>query len=118
MDVKVGLRVALSAVAAGFNFDEYMAPFWDSNTMYNESVLMVSTNGQPAEASLLFIPIKILSVKNAALNVTYVENVDWKFENGKLKLLPGSSAPYLTNAQLYPTTSESNTQPKIDGGYI
>lgn len=94
---------------------EAMQPFWDSKTMLNESVLMVSRNGQAPEAQLLFKPKKILSVKNSGLDITYQEGKDWKFENGKLILLPGSKAIFMSDKQLYP---DSARFPKLGGGYI
>jgi len=49
--------------------------------MYNESVLMVSNNGAAPEASLLFPPISILSVKNSHLDIEYFQGIGlglWK----------------------------------------
>ena len=40
----------------GCNLDQYMEPFWRSDTVYNETVLMYSINGKPAEGKLLFVP--------------------------------------------------------------
>ena len=106
----------LSVHAQQSNWEkEAMRPFWNSNKMVNESVLMQSINGQPPEARLLFKPKKILSVTNAALDTTYVEGIDWEFRHNKLVLIPGSKAKYMTDQQLYP---DSARFPKIDGGYI
>ncbi|MEI7502782.1 MAG: SGNH/GDSL hydrolase family protein [Paludibacter sp.] len=108
-----------SAQTPSYDANQYMLPYWLSDTMYNESVLMVSTDGVvPAEASLLFLPVKILSVKNSTLTKEYVENVDWVYDNGKLKLLAGSSAAFLTNSQLYPSVSSTTTKPKKGGGFV
>ena len=87
-----------------FNFNEAMAPFWLGSTMYNESVLMVSSNGVAPEASFLFTPITILSVKNSHLNIEYTAGIEWIYENGKLKLLPGARAPFMTMNDLYPVS--------------
>lgn len=101
-----------------YNEKEYLTPFWSTDTMYNESVLMVSPDSvSPAEASLLFPPLKIISVKDASLETTYTENIDWVYANGKLRLLPGSKAVFMTNQQLYPTTKGA-TMDKIGGGYV
>jgi len=97
---------------------EYLTPFWSADTMYNESVLMVSPDSvTPAEASLLFPPLAIISVKDASLEASYAENIDWVYTNGKLKLLPGSKAAFMTNNQLYPTT-QGPTMAKVGGGYV
>ncbi|MDP4285775.1 MAG: SGNH/GDSL hydrolase family protein [Bacteroidota bacterium] len=97
--------------------DTALIPFWKTTTMYNESVLMVSGNGELPIAHLLFTPVKILSVRNSALNIDYKEGVDWEYNNGLLRLLKGSQAPYLTKAQLYPDTLK-NAFPKKGGGFI
>ena len=88
--------------------------------MYNESVLMVSTNGAAPEASLLFTPINILSVKNSHLDIEYAAGIDWLYENGKLKLLPGSAATSMTTAALYPVSCSVGVDcfQKVGGGYV
>ena len=40
------------------DLDEYMRPFWLSDTVYNETVLLFSANGKPAEGRLLYGPSK------------------------------------------------------------
>ncbi|OGO79989.1 MAG: hypothetical protein A2Y21_09675 [Clostridiales bacterium GWC2_40_7] len=67
---------------ASYNFDEIMKPFWQSDIMYNESVLMLSENGNPAAAKLLFKPLKILSIRNSYLDTEYVAGEDWIYEDG------------------------------------
>ncbi|MBK7713611.1 MAG: SGNH/GDSL hydrolase family protein [Bacteroidales bacterium] len=85
--------------------------------MYNESVLMISRNGELPVASLLFPPEKILSVRNSALNISYIEGTDWEYKDGQLRLLKDSKAAYLTDKQLYPDTSK-HAFPKKGGGLI
>ena len=36
------------------DLDQYMRPFWSSDTTYNETVLLYSVNGKPADGKLLF----------------------------------------------------------------
>jgi lysophospholipase L1-like esterase len=97
--------------------DTALIPFWKTTTMYNESVLMISRNGKLPKASLLFTPDKILSVRNAALNIDYKEGTDWEYKEGQLRLLKGSKAAYLTDTLLYPDTS-INALPKKGGGLL
>ncbi|NWJ52088.1 MAG: SGNH/GDSL hydrolase family protein [Bacteroidetes bacterium] len=99
------------------NIDTALIPFWKTKTMYNESVLMISKNGGLPVANLLFTPDKILSVKNAALNIEYKEGIDWEYTEGQLRLMKGSRAIYMTDNQLYPDTSK-NAFPKKGGGLI
>ena len=95
--------------------DTALIHFWKTRMMYNESVLMLSRNGELPASTLLFVPDKIISVKNSALNFTYKKGVDWIYENGQLKLLKGSKAAYLTTEQLYPVADK---YPKKDGGFV
>jgi lysophospholipase L1-like esterase len=104
---------------ADYILSDTMIPFWATDTMINESVLMVSNGTESPKARLLFPAIKILSVKNAALNKTYKEGVDWVYANDTLSLLPGSSAPSLTTQQMYPTEKKKGwTFPKRGGGFV
>ncbi len=107
------------AAAAGYSLREYVTPYWDTDTMYNESVLMVSDSGKAAEAALLFPPATILSVKSANLDTVFQPGVDWSYANGKLKLMTGSKAAFLTTTALYPATSTPGwDMPKVGGGYV
>lgn len=102
-----------------YNFDEIMRPFWCSDTMYNESVLMLSENGKPACAHLLFKkPVK-LSVRNSYLDTEYIEGEDWIYEDGLIKLTDKSKATFMTLEELYPAQPrEGWTFPKAGGGNI
>lgn len=102
-----------------YNFDEYMSPFWMSNVMYNESVMIVSDNGNALEINLLFSPRKILSVRSSSLEVEYKEGIDWILENGKLKLTKNSAIPLIDLQELYPATHiEKSSFARVGGGFI
>ncbi len=92
-----------------------MKPFWKGKTTCNESVLMVSKDGGPPEARLLFKPKRILRVSDSGLGKVYEKGRDWTFENGKLKLLPGSAAISMTDRELAP---DSGRFARIGGGYV
>ncbi len=112
------LLTAAHSAAAPYPAKDYMTPFWDLDTMYNESVLMVSDSaGRPAEAKLLFTPLVIQSVKSAGLDTVFKPGVDWVFSNGRLQLLTGSKAAFLTKDFLYPTIAGA-TQTKVGGGFV
>ncbi len=53
------------------NLDEYMKYFWNSDTIYNETVLMYSNSSMPAMGKLLFKPDHIISVKSYDLKSQY-----------------------------------------------
>ena len=97
--------------------DTALIPFWKTTTMFNESVLMISRNGELPVAKLLFAPDKILSVRNCGLNIDYKEGTDWEYKDGQLRLMKDSRAAYMTDAQLYPDSSK-NAFPKKGGGFI
>lgn len=113
------MTAGLASPSAPYPLREYLLPFWDTDTLYHESVLMVSDSGKPAGAALLFPPVSILSVKNAGLDTTFKEGVDWTYANGKLELTPGSKAASMTMAGLYPKVSTPGwDMPKVGGGHI
>lgn len=120
--------IVLSAAAGGaekpvseatYSLHDCMAPFWTGDTMINESVIMVANGTELPKVRLLFPAIKILSVKNTALNKEYKEGVDWTYEKEFLRLLPSSSAPSMTLDQLYPKEKKEGwTFPKVGGGFV
>ncbi len=117
-----------NSTSIGFDLDAFnytydpediaMKPLWQGNTMYNESLLLVSSGGGAAQAPLLFTPTKILSVRNARLDIEYIENVDWTYANGVLMRTSNSRIPYLTNSDLYPVNYSQYATAKTGGGYI
>lgn len=98
---------------------QWMTPFWQSETVYDESVLMVADSSGAPEAGLLFEPAAIVSVKDSTLRTEYKEGTDWAYVDGKLRLLPGTKAAYVTKAMLYRNEPGDHTQPRADGnGYL
>ncbi len=98
--------------------DTALIPFWKTAIMHNESVLMSAGNDGTPQARLLFKPGKILAVKNSALNITYREGIDWEYAEGRLRLLKGSTAAFLTDSLLYPDSSSSKRMRRKGGGFI
>jgi lysophospholipase L1-like esterase len=94
-----------------------MLPFWKGKVIHNESVMMISKDGGAPEASLLFKPKKIIAVKDAAQQTTYVRGVDWDFRDGKLILLPGSKAVSMRYSELFPDSAQKSF-PKKGGGKV
>jgi lysophospholipase L1-like esterase len=76
------------------NIDEYMHPFWNADTIYNETVLMYSINGKAATGKLLFNPGKILSVKSFDLAVYYKENTDYVIKDNTITQSVNSKMPF------------------------
>ncbi|HTD97800.1 MAG TPA: GDSL-type esterase/lipase family protein [Mucilaginibacter sp.] len=59
------------------NEDQYMHPFWKSDTIYNETVLFYSKDGKAADGRFLYTANKILSVKKFDLTTTYKPGIDY-----------------------------------------
>ncbi len=75
-----------------FDLDSYMAPVWDSQVVYNETVLFVGADDTPA---LLYNPDKIISVRSYDLSIEYIEGIDFEIVDGKIVRLEGSRIPYI-----------------------
>lgn len=96
-----------------------MQPFWQGDTVRNESALIVARDGELPEARLMYPPTEIVAVKNARLDTEYEEGVDWTFENGKLRLTAQSRIPFMTEDELYlPEYIPNDSMPKKGGGAV
>ncbi len=91
------------------DLENWLEPFWQSDIMVDESVMMVSNAQGVPEAVLLFEPLRIVAVKSARLDVEYEEGVDWRYADGHLQLLPVSRAPYVTCEELHPASEDGGT---------
>ena len=76
-----------------------MTPIWQGDTVYNESVMFV---GKDDEASLLYTPSEIVSVRSSDLKTEYKAGVDYELVGGKLVLCEGSSIPVMAYDEYYP----------------
>jgi lysophospholipase L1-like esterase len=76
------------------NLDQYMEPFWKSDTVYNETVLLYSANGKPAEGRLLYSPSKILAVKKFDLSKSYAPGTDYTLNGRVITRTEKSGMPF------------------------
>src|SRR5579871_1555360 len=76
------------------NLDQYMKPFWKSDTIYNETVLLYSENNQPATGKLLFSPSKILSVKSFDLKTNYKQGTNYSISDNMIMRPANSMMPF------------------------
>ncbi|BBH22100.1 hypothetical protein Back11_34450 [Paenibacillus baekrokdamisoli] len=112
------------AGAQSFNFTQLMTPFWSGTTMYNESLLMVSTSSELPEAKLLFVPTNpsSMTVKDALLGTTYVQGTDWTYDSSTntIKLTSGSAAAYMNSTEFYPVSAPTGCflVGKVGGGSV
>lgn len=75
-----------------YNIDKYLLPYWKGNIIYNESLNFIKDGKTGiASAPLLYDAVKILSVKNSSLDITYKEGVDYTYANGKITLTANSN---------------------------
>jgi lysophospholipase L1-like esterase len=76
----------------------YMRPFWRSDTIFNETVLLRTDGRSPAGGELLYKPDKVLSVTNFGLDTVYGLRKDYRIEGRKIRRVPGSSMRFRTDS--------------------
>ncbi len=74
--------------------DQYMHPFWNSDTIYNETVLLYSVNGKAAEGKLLYTPDKILNIKKFDLSTAYKPDIDYNINGNVITRTQNSPMPF------------------------
>lgn len=76
------------------DLNQYMRPFWHSDTIYNETVLLYAKNGAQAAGELLYQPDHILSITSFDLKNIYSEGKDY-LRSGNVIIRPmGSAMPF------------------------
>ena len=61
-----------------------MQPFWEGNTVYNESVVFVKDKQGKMEAPLFYTPDKIISVRDYSLSLEYELGRDYIIDGNKI----------------------------------
>ncbi len=86
-----------------YNFEEYMRPLWEGDTVYNESIMFLpdSVTAEISSVPLLFEPTEIISVKSCDLKTVYEEGRDYTVENGKICFVPGGRMRAISYDELY-----------------
>lgn len=92
------------------------APIWNTDVMYEESLLMVRDEAGRAEAQLLFDPIEIIRVENLAKGEVYQETVDYLVENGKIVLTENSRIFAFGPQELFPENPQPGESFPMPGG--
>lgn len=101
-----------------YDFDKYMAPYWEGNVVYNESVLpLEEADGTVAPITLMFPADRILAVHDAQLNLTYTEGKDYALEDGKLVILPEGRISTYAHSKMYSDTAVPGWFAAVDGTY-
>jgi len=82
------------------DLDHYMQPIWEGDTVYDETILLFSSEGGPAKGQLLYNPTRITSVRDLATGTDYVDGKDFRVEGRELVALPDSKIPVLQESEL------------------
>lgn len=82
-----------------FDLDQYIIPFWKTDTIYDESIQLINDDGLTS-ARLLFEAKHILSIKDATLQKEYFEGKDWNYIEGKVVFNAQSDAPFFFKNEL------------------
>lgn len=85
------------------HLDQYLEPFWQADTIYDELVLPIREGGKP-DGTLLLPAKKILKVTSANLQKEFEQGRDWIYTQGRFTLPAGSTIPSLTKEELVFTT--------------
>lgn len=103
-----------------YDLQELLRPVWKGSRMVNETILPTSTDGKPAGANLAFVPSKVISVKNYALDTTYAEGKDYTVDGRTIRLTKEGAAPFLKYSDLYHNNPDAKpaVMKTVDGGYL
>ncbi|MDR3714801.1 MAG: GDSL-type esterase/lipase family protein [Puia sp.] len=77
-----------------YNVGGHMNPFWHSDTVYDETVLLYSSRNKTANGKLLYMPDKILSVKSLDGKIFYSPRKDFTLEENTISRVENSGIPY------------------------
>ena len=93
-----------------YDADKYLAPIWENQIIYNETVMFrADENGEVKEKKLAYPIAKILEVRSADLKTVYTEGVDYEVTaDGSLKALENTSMPITTFNSYYHDTDVHN----------
>jgi lysophospholipase L1-like esterase len=80
--------------ASGIDMDEYMRPFWRSDTIFNETVLLLSKQGAPAMGNLLYMPDQVLSVRSFDQRNVFSEKTDYRIKGRTIMRRENSRMPF------------------------
>ena len=85
-----------------YGFEESVRPFWQSDVIYNEPILLLdSGDGNPASGKLMCDVEEIYSVRDYAQKKEWVRGVDWDYVNGKIVRVGNSDIPYFTTENMH-----------------
>ena len=110
----------LSAKAAEsmYSLSNMLAPVWEGEISYNESVLVVEeADGSVAPIELLYPIEAVREVRNARLDTVYRSGTDFEVVNGKFVVKKGGGIPRLTYGEFHPEEGTQGFESR-NGGYV
>ena len=96
-----------------FDSDKLLAPVWDADTMYAESLTF--TEGH---SLLMYEPKEIISLYNSHLDKEYIRGKDYEIDGRDIFLTENSEIFSFANEELYPKTERPGETFPFDGGNI
>lgn len=100
------------------DFERWMKPIWDTDIVYDESLMFLRGTDGDLSAPLLFKPNRILSVMAANRSAVYKEGQDWVLDGQRIRLPESSRIFHFEQDELYPREPiEKHTFPMPDGRY-
>ena len=115
---KIDANASAAAEPQTWEFDKLMAPVWEGETSYMESVLPVENQYGGIDPIQLLYPIEeVIEVKNSELTVTYQKGVDYVVAGGKLIIAEDGAIPTMSYSEFHPTTGQTGFE-DVNGGYI
>lgn len=98
---------------------ELVRPFWETDTVLNETVLLLSETGEEANASLFFKPQNIISITSTDGKTEYIEGVDYYLSDGKIYKTAQSRIPYLHRDEIcFADNPDGEYREGKNGGYV
>lgn len=101
------------------DINKLLAPFWEGDKVYDETIMLLSEDGEIAYAPLFYKPEEILSVKSTDLKIEYIEGKDWELRDGRIYMIEGSSIPFMKKEELhFYEKKDDDCFDAKDGGYV
>lgn len=85
-----------------YGFEESVRPFWQSDVIYNEPILLLdSGDGNAANGKLMCDVEEIYSVRDYSQKREWKRGVDWDYVDGKIVRVGDSDIPYFTTENMH-----------------
>lgn len=100
------------------SFEQMMTPVWDTDTVYGESLTMVTDKDGNSAAPLLYDPAEVISVYDSAYEKCYCRGTDWEIEGNIFRMLRGSAMPHFSEDELFSKEKMKDGCFATPNGYI